>query len=219
MIYEGAIGQSLKKHFITALRLPLHPSAGKPNEPYNKDKKSPLSNAALLFVHGGMAPVPSQAQWLAGFPKDINEVSADLLKKMQTLNPLPKKVPFKLPSFTPAEMLLLHRKNGPLWYRGWNSKKEPNCNEVDKILRKTGTRRMIMGHCAHPDQVVTWCNKKIIFIDTGISEGYLAALSIQFRLERDGEVWIENEILRIIKGKGLAEPLLEEEVTHKDLKV
>ena len=97
MIYEGAIGQSLKKHFITALRLPLHPSAGKPNEPYDKDKKSPLSNAALLFVHGGMAPVPSQAQWLAGFPKDINEVSADLLKKMQTLNPLPKKVPFKLP--------------------------------------------------------------------------------------------------------------------------
>jgi hypothetical protein len=37
--------------------------------------------------------------------------------------------------------------NGPVWYRGWAlDSEEKVCKEVDGVLAKTGTRRMIMGH-------------------------------------------------------------------------
>jgi hypothetical protein len=37
--------------------------------------------------------------------------------------------------------------NGPLWYRGWAlDSEEKVCADVKKVLAKTGTRRMIMGH-------------------------------------------------------------------------
>ena len=41
----------------------------------------------------------------------------------------------------------LYRNNGPLWYRGWAEHPEEQvCNEVEEVLGKTGTKRMIMGH-------------------------------------------------------------------------
>lgn len=37
--------------------------------------------------------------------------------------------------------------NGPVWYRGWALDDEAKvCTDVEKVLAKTGTRRMIMGH-------------------------------------------------------------------------
>jgi hypothetical protein len=37
--------------------------------------------------------------------------------------------------------------NGPVWYRGWAlDDEEKVCVDVEKVLAKTGTRRMIMGH-------------------------------------------------------------------------
>jgi hypothetical protein len=37
--------------------------------------------------------------------------------------------------------------NGPVWYRGWALEPEAKaCRDVDEVLAKTGTRRMIMGH-------------------------------------------------------------------------
>ena len=89
-IYEGEIGTSLKEHFITALRLPLHPLAGEPNQPYDSAKKdkSPLSHAALAFVHAGFSSKHNQL-W-DRFPETINRVSASLLNKVQTCEPRPK---------------------------------------------------------------------------------------------------------------------------------
>ena len=41
----------------------------------------------------------------------------------------------------------LYGSDGPLWYRGWALENEETvCKEVDRVLAKTGTRRMIMGH-------------------------------------------------------------------------
>jgi hypothetical protein len=41
----------------------------------------------------------------------------------------------------------LYDANGPLWYRGWALQNEEEvCSQVDEVLEKTGTRRMIMGH-------------------------------------------------------------------------
>ena len=98
MIYTGAIGKSLKKHFITALRLPLHPSAGQPNDLYNPRSKSPLSRAALAFVHAGLESSTTQKKWLDEFPKKINRVSANLLERIQGLT-------IKKPFFPPGMRL------------------------------------------------------------------------------------------------------------------
>ena len=41
----------------------------------------------------------------------------------------------------------LYESNGPLWYRGWALESEEKvCADVDDVLARTGTRRMIMGH-------------------------------------------------------------------------
>jgi hypothetical protein len=86
-IYTGEIGQSLKEHFLTALRLPLHPLAGKhPNDPYvPTEGESPLAHAALAFVHAGFSL--KYPQFLERFPEKINQVSTSLLKKVQTHDP------------------------------------------------------------------------------------------------------------------------------------
>ncbi len=37
--------------------------------------------------------------------------------------------------------------NGPVWYRGWAlDDEEKVCKDVEKVLARTGTRRMVMGH-------------------------------------------------------------------------
>jgi hypothetical protein len=41
----------------------------------------------------------------------------------------------------------LYSTDGPLWYRGWALESDEKvCADVDEVLAKTGTRRMIMGH-------------------------------------------------------------------------
>ena len=91
-IYKGEIGISLKKHFITALRLPLHPLAGEPNQPCDPANESPLSDAALAFVHAGFSSKDSNL--LDRFPERINQVTASLLEKVQAQVEPPKAYPF-----------------------------------------------------------------------------------------------------------------------------
>jgi len=41
----------------------------------------------------------------------------------------------------------MYGSNGPVWYRGWaTDSDEKVCTEVDDVLARTGTRRMVMGH-------------------------------------------------------------------------
>lgn len=41
----------------------------------------------------------------------------------------------------------MYNANGPLWYRGWAQEDEAKvCADVDGVLARTGTRRMVMGH-------------------------------------------------------------------------
>jgi hypothetical protein len=79
----------------------------------------------------------------------------------------------------------MYGSDGPLWYRGWALNDEAEvCREVDAVLEKTGTRRMIMGHTPNfevcefllryrvtlnnsSQKIVSRCNGKIIIIDTG----------------------------------------------------
>lgn len=170
MLSTGRIGRAWATNYTTAARLPLHPSLGPPNTPYppyhlsinfQKDSEEeeifhhtyepsddePLAHSALSFVHGGLSPSYRNS---APFPTRINELSDSLLGKLQSrLQPSPHPpAPYPgLPHGTTAPEAELYSANGPLWYRGWATEDDETvCSQVDGVLAKTGTRRMIMGH-------------------------------------------------------------------------
>ncbi len=41
------------------------------------------------------------------------------------------------------------------------------CNQADDVLKRTGVRRLIMGHTPTFTHIVSRCEGKIIIIDTG----------------------------------------------------
>ncbi|KAI0091237.1 Metallo-dependent phosphatase-like protein [Irpex rosettiformis] len=212
-LMRGRIGKTWAANYTTTSRLPLHPSLGPPNTDYDPTDDSPLSHAAVSFVHGGLAPDYPD---LTPFPSRINELGSSLLYKLQHRNPPPAPHPPHpypgLPSdATPAEQQL-YGTNGPLWYRGWALEPEQKvCSAVDDVLQRTGTRRMIMGHTPNFEKIVSRCGGKIIIIDTGISHAYggvLSALSIEYSLTpisaEEGlstgnqKLWKEREVVSAV---------------------
>ena len=154
MLSTGHIGRAWAANYTTTSRLPLHPSFGDPNDDFPPLAGStasrlptPLSHAAYSFVHGGLAPNYPQ---LSPFPSAINALGRSLLRKLQHRVQPPPHPPNAypgLPSSATSEELDLYGSGGPLWYRGWATNDEVEvCREVDAVLEKTGTRRMIMGH-------------------------------------------------------------------------
>ncbi|PPQ99132.1 hypothetical protein CVT24_009321 [Panaeolus cyanescens] len=226
ILSSGRIGRTWAHNYTTASRLPLHPSIGRPNAPYpasglqiqvEKDEFNelqvhlnsgnyPLSHAALSFVHGGLAPSYPE---LTPFPSRINDIASSLLSKVQHRKqplPHPPHAYPGLPADATPEEHRLYDANGPLWYRGWAMEDDAVvCAQVDEVLKKTGTRRMIMGHTPDFKNIVSRCNGKIIIIDTGISHAYggvLSALSIHYKLEPIGDEdtgesqqWKETEVV------------------------
>jgi len=98
---------------------------------------------------------------LTPFPTRINEIGDSLLKKLQHRKQPPPHPPHEypgLPRSATREEHELYASNGPLWYRGWATDSEEQvCKDVETVLAKTGTRRMVMGHT--PDfQVLTHPN-------------------------------------------------------------
>lgn len=170
MISTGVIGRSWAKNYTTASRLPLHPSIGPPNTPYpsNLFQDGPLSHSAVSFVHGGLSP---SYAGLSPFPTYINNASDSLLRRVQYRTqpePHPPGPYLGLPSDTTIEEEELYSANGPLWYRGWAQDSEERvCKDVKAVLRKTGTRRMVMGHTPDFENITSRCGGKIIIIDTG----------------------------------------------------
>jgi hypothetical protein len=154
MLSTGRIGRAWAANYTTITRLPLHPSLGAPNDDFPPPDGSaagrlsaPLSHAAYSFVHGGLAPSYPR---FSPFPSAINEVGYSLLRKLQHRVQPPPHPPHPypdLPSSATREERALYESDGPLWYRGWalNSEEEV-CRDVDGVLEKTGTRRMVMGH-------------------------------------------------------------------------
>ncbi|KAG5637549.1 hypothetical protein H0H81_004180 [Sphagnurus paluster] len=223
LLSNGRIGRSWAANYTTTSRLPLHPSLGAPNTPfpppsklqkpgtnvansYYYDAAQPLSHSAISFVHGGLSPTYKD---LTPFPSRINEISDSLLKKLQQRVQPPPHPPNAypgLPSSATQQEKELYDSNGPLWYRGWATDPEAKvCVDVEEVLAKTGTRRMIMGHTPDFTGIVARCKGKIIIIDTGISHAYggvLSALSIHYTLTPVGndadQRWVEKEVVSAI---------------------
>ena len=154
MLSTGRIGRAWAANYTTTSRLPLHPSFGDPNDDFPPLAGSPasrlptpLSHAAYSFVHGGLAP---NYQHLSPFPSAINAIGRSLLHKLLHRVQPPPHPPNPYPGLPPSstsEEQALYRSDGPLWYRGWALNDEAEvCRDVDAVLEKTGTRRMIMGH-------------------------------------------------------------------------
>ncbi len=151
MITTGRIGKTWLANYTTTSRLPLHPFLGPFNtdfDPFSAASQSPLSHAAVSFVHGGLAPNYPE---LTPFPSRINALGHSLLQKYQKRRPFPPPHPPNPYPGLPADATQaedrLYGTDGPLWYRGWALRPEREvCGLVDDVLRRTGTRRMIMGH-------------------------------------------------------------------------
>jgi hypothetical protein len=154
MLSVGRIGRAWAANYTTTSRLPLHLLLGAPNEDFPPPAGSvagrlsiPLSHAAYSFVHGGLSPNYSP---LSPFPSAINAIGRSLLRKLQHRVQPPPHPPNPypgLPSRATREEHTFYGSEGPLWYRGWAQNDEERvCREVDSVLKKTGTRRMIMGH-------------------------------------------------------------------------
>ena len=65
---------------------------------------------------------------------------------------------------------------GPLWSREaiMNAKEFKNCDGVDETLKLVGARRMVIGHTIQEDgKVHSYCNGKLVAIDTGLSRALL----------------------------------------------
>jgi hypothetical protein len=213
VISTGFIGRSWANNYTTASRLPLHPSLGPPNTDYSPELRfssdasddnyedDPLSHSAISFVHGGLSPT---YPGLTPFPSYINTLSRSLLSKLQQRQqPLPHPPhPYPgMPSDTTREEHLMYGSDGPVWYRGWAlGAEEKVCQDIEGVLAKTGTRRMIMGHTPDFTGIKSRCGGKIIIIDTGISHAYggvLSALSIHYTLTPTGkdQIWTEREVV------------------------
>ncbi|KAJ6619566.1 Metallo-dependent phosphatase-like protein [Mycena sp. CBHHK59/15] len=197
MLSTGRIGRAWATNYTATSRLPLHSHLGPPNTPFPPedhalhfqkdddeeendigryyDPSHPLSHSALSFVHGGLSPTYSNLS-----PSKIAR------NRPHPPSPYPG-----LPQGTTREEAELYDANGPFWYRRWaTDSEEKACIDVEKVLARTGTRRMIMGHT--PD-----FNEYLMPTDGGV----LSALSIHYTFtplgdDEDGEQqWTEREIV------------------------
>jgi len=204
MLQTGRIGKAWAANYSVTSRVPFHPSIGTTNLDFDPSAhiSNPLAHAALSFVHGGLSPTYPH---LTPYPSRINGIGRQLLRKLQEREMPPPHPPAPyagLPNDATGEEHRLYGQDGPLWYRGWAQDPDQQvCQSVDEVLKKTGVRRLIMGHTPNFQKIISRCNGKIIIIDTGISHAYggaLSALSIKYTLAphpTDKGKWTERELI------------------------
>eukprot|EP00833_Pecoramyces_ruminatium_P001139 jgi/Orpsp1_1/1175171/evm.model.c7180000052863.1 len=81
--------------------------------------------------------------------------------------------------------------NGPLWNQYYiNTPEEESCKELDKVLKITKTKRMIIGHTIQEyGHINTKCQNKLILIDVALSKclgNYFGYVEI---LNHKKEIW------------------------------
>jgi len=186
----GAIGAAWATNYTAVSRIPLHPSSGRPNSDFiPSSTPSPLSHAALSFMHGGLSPIFA-ASYGSPYPSRINTIGASLLRKCQRRQPPPSPHPpapyAGLPPSAAQEESEFYSADGPVWYRGWAERDEELiCPAAEALAKQIGVKRLIMGHTPDFNRIVSRCHGKVIIIDTGISVAYggrLSALSITYSL-------------------------------------
>lgn len=111
----------------------------------------------MVFVHGG-------------FSKDLlREVSS-----LKTINNLYHKYlidsPPGLAESGTERLDILKGREGPLWYRGYFLDREFEEKDIDRILKRVGASRMVVGHTSF-QAIRTFFNGKVLAVDSSMKFG------------------------------------------------
>lgn len=109
----------------------------------------------MLFTHGGFHPDLAKEKRSL---KEINRVFKDNLVKSE----LP------LPRTDFAEYL--HKRNGPIWYRGYFKDNGASSEEINLLLRHFDVEHLVVGHTSQK-QIETRHQGRVIAIDSSIKRG------------------------------------------------
>lgn len=77
----------------------------------------------------------------------------------------------------------IYKDNGIIWYRGYMSNNNNNCEELNKVLKKMDGKRMIVGHTVQINGISTKCKKyarHLYGIDVGLSRAFNTKIKCQY---------------------------------------
>ena len=86
---------------------------------------------------------------------------------------------------------LLHGDEGPLWYRGYFLDRDLTERDVDRILRKLGASRIIVGHTSFK-AIQSFYDGRVLAVDSSMKFGSLG----EVLLIRDGE-YVRGDLLGV----------------------
>ena len=114
----------------------------------------------MLFAHGGFHPSLAEKNYSL---QEINRVFKDNL------------VESELPNKRKGFAKFLHRRDGPIWYRGYFAKERNKDNgataqEIEFLLNHFKVKHLIVGHTSQ-DKIETRFGGKVIAIDSSIKRG------------------------------------------------
>jgi hypothetical protein len=100
-----------------------------------------------LFVHGGV--LPQHVQY------GLEAINRETAAWMRGGAPVP---------------IILMREDAPVWTRLYSD--DPGaeaCAQLERVLRTTGTKQMVVGHTPQPRGISAACGDRVWRIDTGMS--------------------------------------------------
>jgi hypothetical protein len=148
-----------------------------------------------LFLHGGLSP--KYGDFSLG---DINE-----------------RIRLELRDADPLAALMSRDPDGPLWFRGLAQGDPALAKSLDEVLRRTGCKRMVVGHTPTEGLVMPRYGSRLLQIDVGLSRVYggpPAALVLEgggaFALHRGRLLALPQEpgepVLRYVREVAALEP-------------
>lgn len=108
-----------------------------------------------LFVHGGIRPKYAE-QGLAGFNQEVRSW-------------LRKEGP------RPA---MMDDPEGPIWTRAYSEPDQPDCAEVEQVLKILDIDRMVVAHTVQVPGIAARCDDRVWRIDVGLARHYGGPLEI-----------------------------------------
>ena len=112
----------------------------------------------MVFVHGGFSK--ELLQQVSGL-KAIN----NLYHKYLIGSDLPE-----MPQEKADQLNLLVGRDGPLWYRGYFLDRELEEKDINRILKRVGGRRMVVGHTSF-QAIRTFFDGKVLAVDSSMKFG------------------------------------------------
>ena len=123
-----------------------------------------------VFVHGGL--LPEHVDY------GLERLNAELRAWMEGEGPIPE---------------WTQEKDSPVWMRHYSLEvDDEDCELLAEVLDRLGTKRMIVGHTVHMEEITSYCEGKVWCIDMGMSAYYGGEVKV---LE------IQGDTIRVISEK------------------